>query len=1263
MTRKVKAALVLALAAGIGLIVVPGASAEWLFKEKLGEHTTEPSFSRAVALTVDPVSGDVLVADSTAKTISRFKPNGEPDPFSALGTNVISGVTISTNVNAAQVVIAPPGSAGGTAGDIYVAQAPSHMVSIFAASGEYLGSLTQFNEGEHATGGSAPLGRVTGVSVDSSGTVYVSDETNNEIHKYGPTANPATNANNSANFIYSKPMVQVAGAGPSQGAIFVENSSGVVKNLNTSSGQECPGEGLSGVANLALNRENGQLLANLELGGKVLEYDGGCPLSLLPGSPFQPGFGISTTAVDGAHSFLYVVKNLETVVVYREVGLAQVKTLPVTSVGLTSATLEGVVKPNGALVTECFFKWGESESYGHTLPCAEYESGGIWHPISALSELGTGSAFIPVRAQIAPGGLKVGTEYHFQLFAANANNEVGHPSAGGDKKFLTLGPSLRAEAAAEVGEEAAILSAEVNPNGKLTSYQVQYVSEAKFAVSEWDEAEAVPVTPASVGQGSEFSTVYQHVSGLALGTSYRFRFLATNPDGSNEGTGGSFTTFPATPEDLLDGRAYELITPVEKKGEPIPPEPDVELGGSCDPVNPCLPGAFEAGQSMQAAPDGESVLYSGQAFAAGFASGRNTYVSSRGPSGWNWGGISPKTQTGTWEACSSSLSRCVLAQTEPPLSPESPVRGGEAFANLYLRDQSGILTPLVTAEPPNRDPGGANDDFTINFVAANSGTTGPGGVGAFTDIVFEADDALTPAVAGIAPEAPPVQAGLCAESNLAGVPCDLYKWSDGHLSLVNVAPGNSSAFGKATIGSGRLLELNRGLEAPAVDNAVSADGRTIFWTSEETGQAYARIDGESTLEIPGPGTCKASVSLSSRACFLTASQDGREVLLSNGELFALGGGAYGFKEDLTEGKGGFKGYLATGEESGGITRVYFADSKALSGAPTPEEGYVNLYYWHQGVVRLVASLPEGDENLFVGFGDWRAPQADRTAQATSDGRYLTFMSRAPLTGYDNIRPSGPCSGRDSRSVCAEVFEYSAEDGTLTCPSCNPTGEAPLGSSNLTRLWVGPTRAPDFRQPQNLPAEGEGRIFFESQDALSPRDRNGNIQDIYEWEPKGVGDCDSEFAEGGCVRLISSGRSETDSAFLDATPSGDDAFFITRSKLLPVDKNEQLDLYDARAPHTPGEAVGFPEVPKPTPCEGEACLGATSEAPSQPGGASGTLVGAGNPPPTITCPKSFTAKKNKCVAKPKHHKKKKKHKQGGKGKKKGRRADRHGRTGR
>ena len=98
------------------------------------------------------------------------------------------------------------------------------------------------------------------------------------------------------------------------------------------------------------------------------------------------------------------------------------------------------------------------------------------------------------------------------------------------------------------------------------------------------------------------------------------------------------------------------------------------------------------------------------------------------------------------------------------------------------------------------------------------------------------------------------------------------------------------------------------------------------------------------------------------------------------------------------------------------------------------------------------------------------------------------MSRARLSGYDNIlRDGGACAHQGP--VCGRSSIYAADAESLTCASCNPSGQRPLGRSNLS-LIMPRTGVPPFPQLGNLSAEGHGRLFFESQDALTPRDTNG-----------------------------------------------------------------------------------------------------------------------------------------------------------------------------
>ena len=209
-----------------------------------------------------------------------------------------------------------------------------------------------------------------------------------------------------------------------------------------------------------------------------------------------------------------------------------------------------------------------------------------------------------------------------------------------------------------------------------------------------------------------------------------------------------------------------------------------------------------------------------------------------------------------------------------------------------------------------------------------------------------------------------------------------------------------------------------------------------------------REGGESTIQIPDPGK------------FITATLDGSEVLLSDGQIYGLEDESL---TDLTEGQGGFQGIAGASED---LARVYFVDTKALSppeeenaNGEHSEEGEFNLYLWeegalpHEGSVRFIAGLLGSDNNQ-DSVGVWHAAAGNRLAQASADGRYLAFSSRAPLTGYDS-RASGRkgCVGAVKQGLpeCFEVFEYDAAKETLACASCNPTGLRPLGQSNLSLI--------------------------------------------------------------------------------------------------------------------------------------------------------------------------------------------------------------------
>ncbi len=759
-------------------------------------------------------------------------------------------------------------------------------------------------------------------------------------------------------------------------------------------------------------------------------------------------------------------------------------------------------------------------------------------------------------------------------------------------------PQVKAESASGILETVATLKATVNQHGADITYRFQYGAEGPCSANPCAEA---PAGGAKLASSKEDRTIGVSVAGLAPGTTYHYRVLATNASGTTEGEDETFTTFAAAPAGLPDGRAYELVSPPLKNGGEVLPSSST-LAGSC--ALPCELGTSTQRDNfaVQATAGGEGLAYSGTAFSGGLGSDVDEYASSRSASGWQTKGLVPADEPfGAFQLFSSDLREGVFYLA----GSESLAPAPAGYNNLYLWRANGSPEPLVAEQPPNRPPDNS-EGFAIQLGGANAGS---GGAPGLSHLLFAANDALTQEVPGAAPAAPDPGAGQ--------YDFDLYEWSGGHLSLVNVLPGNASV----ARGAGVFFGSGGSEYSANLAHAISDDGSRVFW-SDSTGQLYVRVDADRTLEVPDH-----------TGRFLTASSDGSRVLLNDGKLYGAAQSgtpseAYEEQFDLTEGEGGFQGILGSSED---LSRVYFVDTKALTPANEvnanpvhpehAEAGKDNLYAWHEGQLSFVGALLAADETLDFRGSDWAPDPIRRTADVSPDGRYLAFTSEASLTGYDNFGSTcrrGAFPFPFQPGLCAEVFLYDAATGKLVCASCNPTGQPPLGDSALTNIDPGITRLP--LEPLHHLTDG-GRVFFESQDILSPRDTNGKTQDVYEWEPQNgpeAPEADSCERAQGCLSLISSGRSDEDSFFLDATPSGRDAFFVTRARLVSQDPDELLDVYDARV------GGGVEPPPASSECLGEACQAPVSP-PNDATPASSSFAGSGN---VVEAKKSKKAKKHR-----------------------------------
>lgn len=769
---------------------------------------------------------------------------------------------------------------------------------------------------------------------------------------------------------------------------------------------------------------------------------------------------------------------------------------------------------------------------------------------------------------------------------------LGHPQL--------LNPEVKAESVSHVTASGAVASAVIEPNGFNASYVFHYLTAAEYETwkaqaegegknaEEAEDAAFEGASEAPLGGGvikgsGGAQTVAAALGPLLPGTAYRFRVVTqTQCKGEGEspceasGESFAFNTFPLGTLTLPDGRAWELVSPADKQGGQVLP---VSNEFAKD-----LPSyVFFA---MQSAEDGNTVAYEGTPFSTAGGVVENEYVARRDPAtGWHTVGLTPSIMvrgSHSYDGFDRSLNGSVFVDRLGRIDALDAVAG---YANLYTQSTTNplALTPLLTNGLPfNRSAA----ELIVKYAQVSADGS---------RIFFAVNDALTPE----------------AEDGGAGK-FNLYEWHAGQLSLVNVMPGGETEAGASF--------------ATASANTVSEDGLRAFF-SDAAGQVYVR-EGGITSQIPDSGK------------FLAAAKDGSRALLDDGFLYDLEAAK---STDLTEGQGGFLGEMGQSDD---LTHVYFVDSKVLPAAePVCREGDFaevcesaanganNLYAWEEGgQARFVAQLAALDSSE-VGFPaqlDWVKIPAMRSAEASPSGRYLAFMSQRPLTGYDN---TGPCANDNAGGFlpgpCPEAYLFDAATGRLVCASCNPTGARPLGWARLTVISEGKS----YLQPRYL--ADSGRLVFGTKDSLSPLDTNEGFEDVYQWEPAGVGGCASESAEGGCVSLISSGHEANTSRLVATDETGRNVFFVTRDRLVPGDKDELVDLYDAR------EGGGFAAETETHrgECQGESCQPPVA-APNDPTPGSSSFDGPGNVKESSKKAKHQKKKNHK-----KKHHKKKHHRQG------------------
>jgi len=1060
--------------------------------------------------------------------------------------------------------------------------------------------------------------RIVSVAVDQqTGVVYVLDGETGTLFKFEADGSPL-DWGGTAGYISGNEISGIAPAENNGAQLAVDSTSHILyvtepqsvrafeQNGDPASFTEGPGDGTSEISGftdldgVAVD-SNGSIYASDSTGAIFIYASTGEPLTSFATSP--PSFGFSSGSVgvgpDGTVSVVYSAPSPEGGGVYRYVPEEFPVTPTTTYTPADTIPPSSGSLPNGIGVDPLSGDIYLIEDAASSSWIGKYDSNG--NLLEYIGKPGEEGAATGLRQGVAiVGG---GDEIQFYT-GTNENGGTSRVSIFGEK--VEVGPpEIISTSIEDVTATSATLSATINPNTAETTYRFEYgLGDCSVTI-----CTSLPVGGGRILAGHRPVVVSQDLSGLEPGRTYHFRVVAENLLGPPTKTAGR--TFTTQVIDigfqLPDGRVWEMVSPPNKQGARLTVRPG--------PVQASLDGdglVYESFPSIASDP-------------AGSREGAWNLARRQVDGSWGSHDLSPPYDEaspvsvgagGEYKLFSSDLRKGVLEPgSDMPLSPSA------SEGTPYLRQNSvpPVYTPLVSGkEPYSNVPAGTEFGGTV-------------------DVVGVAPDFEHFALRSVAP--------LVVAPELADA--TLYTWAAGQIEAASILPVDEGGIGVAgLLGSG----------PGSVQGALSQDGSRVFWSTGSYGTAndltalYVRdmeADESARLDVArgGSGTGTA------RPAFQGANPDGTVVFFTDTRALTADSSPSGADlyrcelslEGVASGCLTLTNISAPSKDPGesadvqGVATaishdaktVYFVARGVLEEDPnklgeTAEPGQPNLYLWQDGNLRYIATLSDEDSPTWGGNQSSTFVGAVQlSAAASPNGEYLAFSSFRSLTGYDNREA---LSGEPAQ----EIFRYDATADRLDCVSCNPSGAAARGRSPRTGALVDPLEVWSQQLPAALLPEAfplyltgptlyrprsvfdSGRVFFNAYDSLVPADSNGNW-DVYQHEPIGVGDCNASSggasisrSADGCVALISSGTSENEAAFLDASGTGDDAFFITSAKLSVFDEDEEPDVYDARV-------GGIAAVRKPvSECLGEACQ-PPALPPSDPIPGSASFHGAGNQP--------------------------------------------------
>jgi hypothetical protein len=212
-----------------------------------------------------------------------------------------------------------------------------------------------------------------------------------------------------------------------------------------------------------------------------------------------------------------------------------------------TAMLSGTVNPENS-ATKYHFVYVDHAAYqvGTEANAPNpYRTGGSTEAANAIASFGDVAA-----GPLQVSGLRPGTTYDYALVAENEFNET---ETGLDHQFTTAPPTppvVAGGTATEVTQTGATISATIDPQGLPTGYEVDLGTELPYNGAE---------VFGKAGQNEGEVTITLVLQSLLPGTTYHYRIVATNEDGSAESSDQTFTT-PGVPSPLVQPPAAPLLT-------------------------------------------------------------------------------------------------------------------------------------------------------------------------------------------------------------------------------------------------------------------------------------------------------------------------------------------------------------------------------------------------------------------------------------------------------------------------------------------------------------------------------------------------------------------------------------------------------------------------------------------------------------------------------------------------------------------------------